>query len=625
MPPEPEEEKGALAETRDRLYRPEAPVARPRSPLARASRLLPNAWKDPQPVIVPPASPHHVKLATYFFVGAIAFFALSLAIAGYLIYVGGNSVSVNNITLALQGPSTIAGGDTVPLVIAITNRNPVAIDNATLEIDFPPGTRSADNVFTPLTTYAENLGTIKSGQTVTRSIKAVVFGTSGATHSIPLSLSYGTAGSSATFVKKDAYPLIISSTPLSISAETIAETVPGKSLTLTLQVRSNATVPIEDVAVLGTFPFGFSLTSSSVPSAGPSFPLGTIPPGQSRTVTLTGTLDGQDGDTRVFHFSVGTLGTGSGLAVTYMTQDASVAITAPFIETTLALNGSPLSRATLAPGTTNDVTLSYTNTLSTDLRDATIVVALSGSAIDYDKVRATNGFYNSSDHTIRYDRDTDPALAVLAPGASGVGAFSFTTVSAAQFGRAPSVTFVTSDSGTRTGESNVPEQVSASRTETIKAATAIALSAESFHSSGPFANVGPIPPLADEATGYAVVWKVRSAGSAVAGGVVTATLPSYVEYLGNTSGQGLLSYDSKSRKVTWTVGDLATGATTQAAFQVSLVSSTSQRGTQPDLTGAASFSGYDRFAGVTITASADPVSTETTGDPGYKAENATVQ
>ena len=221
--------------------------------------------------------------------------------------------------------------------------------------------------------------------------------------------------------------------------------------------------------------------------------------------------------------------------------------------------------------------------------------------------------------------DTDPALGSLAPGATGVGAFSFKTLPAGQFGRAPSVTFAISVAGTRMGESNVPELVSASRTETIKAATAVALSAASLHSSGPFANTGPIPPVADRTTGYAIVWKVQNAGSAVAGGAVTATLPSYVEYLDKTSGQGSLSYDSKSRTVTWSVGALAVGATSEAAFQVAFTPSTSQQTTAPALTGTASFSGFDRFAGVTISATADPVSTETTGDPDYKPENATVQ
>lgn len=627
MPPPTEDEPGALEAARERLYRPEAPPATERSALARAARLLPHAWRGVSlPATPPQVTDRHMRAARAFFIGAAAFFALALALAGYFLYVGGNNVSVNNIVIAVQGPSTIAGGDTVPLAIAITNRNPVDIENAVFEADFPPGTRDAANVLAPLTHYTEDLGTVRSGETVTRAVKAVVFGSADTALSIPLSLSYGTKGSSATFVKKTSYPIAISSTPLSLSVDTTAETVAGKPLTLTLQVRSNATVPLDRVVVEAAYPTGFTLTSSSVPASGADIPLGTLDPGESRTITLTGILDGQDGERRTFHFSVGTAGEGAAaLAVPYMTQEAAVAITAPFIETALTLNGAPLARATLAPAAAQSVMISYTNTLATALADATIAVTLSGSAVDYASIRATNGFYDSASRTVRFDKGTDVSLASLAPGASGVGAFSFSTVPAASFTAAPSVTFSVSVSGTREGQSRVPELVSASKVETIKAATAVELSAASLHAAGPFSNIGPVPPIPEQATTYTIEWRAANGGSAVAGAAVSATLPSYVEYAGTTSGAGAFSYDPKSRTVTWTIGDIAQGRAVTADFQISFIPSTSQRGQTPALTGAASFTSYDRFAGVSVRSSADPVTTETAGDPGYVPDKAVVQ
>src|SRR5204863_66819 len=122
-------------------------------------------------------------------------------------------------------------------------------------------------------------GTLASGATVTRSVKAVVFGEAGQTVNLPISFTYGTSGSNATFEKKTSYPLAISSTPLSISVDTLSETVAGKSLTLTLTVRSNATVPLPNVVLSTSLPFGFAVTSSSMPLTNSSFLLGTIQPG----------------------------------------------------------------------------------------------------------------------------------------------------------------------------------------------------------------------------------------------------------------------------------------------------------------------------------------------------------
>jgi hypothetical protein len=576
---------------------------------------------------IPRLGQRHVRLASVFLGGAFVFFLISLAVAGYFFYSGGNSVSVDKIMVDVQGPTTIAGGDIVPLSITVTNKNPTAIDNATIEIDFPDGTRSADNVLQAYPRYTENLGTLASGAAVTRSVKAVIFGGTGQALALPVSLSFGTSGSSAVFVKKSSYALAVSSTPLSLTVDTLAETVSGAPLTLTLTVRSNATVPIANVVLAGALPFGFSVTSSSLPVNNSSFLLGTLKPGDTRTVTLTGILVGQDREQRVFNFTVGTAKTATDqtLAVTYMTQSAPVTIAAPFINTTLALNGDTRANAVINPGSVQSVTVSYTNTLPTSVTNAVVTVAISGSAVDYNSIRASNGFYNSSSRSIIFSKDTDPSLAQLAPSASGIGAFTFSTLPAGALGQAPVAVFTVSVSGTRIGQTNVPENVSSTVTKTAKVMTTVGFSAYALHSSGVFSNSGPIPPKPDKATTYTIVWNAQDTGSAVAGGLVTATLPSYVTYTGQTSGAGSFSYDPASRAVTWSAGDFAQGASAQGDFQVSLTPSTSQKGAAVELTSAASFSGFDRFAGVQVSATADPATTETVKDPGYVPQNAVVQ
>lgn len=628
MPQFPEDDTGSLERARERLYEPEgSPRARP--PLAVSDRrALPHTWEeDPLQRLVPHQGKQHVRLAGTFFVVAFLFFLVSLGIAGYVFFVGGNSVSVDKIALDIQGPTAIAGGDIVPLSLTITNKNAVAITDATIEIDFPNGTRNAADVLAAYPRYIENLGTLASGASVTRSVKAVVFGGAGQTLVLPVSFSYGAAGSNAVFVKKSSYTLSVSTTPLSVSVDALTETVSGKPFTFTLTVRSNATVPLDNVVLSGAFPFGFMVTSSSLPVNNSSFLLGTLKPGASKTITLTGTLTGQDNEQRVFHFTVGTAKTlqDQTLAVTYMTQDASVTITAPFINTTLALNGDASPNVVVTPGSHQNVTLSYTNTLSTSVTNATVAIAVSGSAVDYDSIQTMNGFYRSTDRTIVFSRDTDPSLAMLAPGASGIGTFTFSTLPMSAFTSAPTITFTISVSGTRVGQSNVPEQVSASATKTAKVATTVIFSASSLHTSGLLGTSGPIPPRAGQATTYLVVWNARNEGNAIAGGSVNAILPSYVSYTGQTAGTGSFSYDAAAHTVAWNTGDLAQGANVQGAFQVSLTPSTSQKGTAPPLTGVASFSGYDRFAGVQVSATADPVTTETKGDPGYVPANAVVQ
>lgn len=622
MPPRPEEDDiSPIEHTRESLYNPAAPRYERSELPAPQEAALPHEWQER--VVSKPS--RHVRFASIFLGFAMLFFLAALGAAGYFFYFGSNSVSSDKITLDVQGPTIIAGGDTVPLSLTITNRNPVALENATIEVDFPEGTRSATDVLAAYPRYIENLGTIASGATVTRSVKAIIFGGAGQTLSIPVDLSYGTANSNAVFEKKSSYALAISSTPLSVSVDSLTETTSGQPITFSLLVRSNATVPMNNIVLVAASPFGFSLTSSSLPFTNGVAMIGALMPGESKKVTLTGVLTGQNNDQRVFHFSVGTATSEQDPtpAITYMTQDASLTIRESFIAATLMLNGNPAANAVLTPNTTQNVSLSYANTLATTITNATVIVKISGPAVNYDSIKTTSGFYNSADHTVIFSKDTDPALAALVPGATGLGSFSFATL--APGAASPTITFTISVSGTRVGQTNVPEQVTTSAAIATKVVTTVAFSARSTRDPSVFAMSGPVPPRAEKATTYAVVWETENKGSTVAGGSVTATVPGYVAYAGKTSGSGSFSYDSVTRTVTWNTSDLPQGAAARGAFLLSLTPSTSQKGGVVPLTSAASFSGYDRFAGVQVTATADPVTTETKGDAGYVSTDAVIQ
>lgn len=622
-----EDDTGSLERARARLYEPGATLSSSRVPLAvPGQRSLPHKWEEKPLMVASFIGRHHVRFASIFFIVAFLFFLVSLGIAGYFFYYGGNAISVDKITVSVQGPSTIAGGDTVPLSITITNKNSVAIENATIEIDFPNGTRNAADVLSAYPRYTENLGILASGATVTRSVKVILFGGVGEALALPVSFSYGTGSSNSVFVKKLSYALAISSTPLSMSVDTLAEIVSGKPSTFTLTVHSNATVPLQNVVLAAAFPFGFSVASSSLPLNNSSFLLGTLQPNASKKITLIGTLLGQDSEQRVFHFTIGTAKTAQDqtLAVTYMTQDVTVTIAAPFITTELSLNGDTSANPIINSGRYQSVTVSYTNTLPTSVQNTTVSVAVSGSAIDYSSIKTTNGFYRSDDHTIVFSRDTDPSLATLAPGASGIGTFTFSTLAPGTLIPSPTIIFTVSVSGTRAGQTNITEVMNTSATKIVKIVTTVLLSSFSLHNSGPLSTSGPIPPRADQATTYTIVWNVQNQGSAIAGGTVSAILPSYVSYTGLTTNNGFL-YDKGSHTVSWNIGDITQSASAQGAFQVSFTPSTSQKGSAPPLVGAASFSGYDRFAGVQVKASADPATTETKGDLGYTSTNAVVQ
>lgn len=584
---------------------------------------VPHAW-NPEPL--PMASPKKRRsLATTFFIVAALFFVAAVGIAAYLILSGNRSVSTSNIAITMQGPTTIAAGEVVPLSIVIENRNPVDLSDAEFTVSFPEGTRSADDVTKPYPRYAEHFDSIPMGGKLERSIKAVVFGEESQTISIPVELTYRTAGSNAVFVKQATYQLTVSTAPLTVTVTNLAETVSGQSLTLDISVRSNATKPIQNAVLEAEYPFGFTLTQASPAGTNGVFSLGKLDPGQVKEVRVTGVLTGENGGSRVFRFTAGTADSTGNLSVAYTSKEAAVALATPFLAVALAVNGADADGAVVTPGKQVHATVTWKNALTTSVSDAQVKVSLSG-AVDPASVTVDRGFYQSADQTILFDRDTDPSLSSLAPGASGVGSFTFTVPNnAGGSTKNSSIALVISIAGNRTSEAMVPEQVSASQTKTIKVVGNLTLSTISEHVAGPFKNTGPVPPTANQSTTYTAVWRVN-AGSAVAGTKVVATLPTYVKYTGSVSPAGEpLVYDSATSKLTWTIGDLAAGASRDVAFQVSVLPSISQRSTSPVLVSAPVLTAYDRFAQTPITFTGAAITTETPGDTGYVPGQGEVQ
>jgi hypothetical protein len=625
MPPEKENES-SLDRLNKRLYENKPlPTPTPDTLDLRSGHEAPHAWENTEiPTPMPRAPKKKTSFAVLFFAGAVLFFVVAGALAAWLLLSGDRSVSTSNVDIKIEGPTSIAAGDTVPLQITLDNRNPASLDHADLVITFPDGTRSADDVTQSYPRYEEKFDSIAPGASLSRTVKAVIFGQEGQSITIPIELTYRAQGSNATFKKTENYTLTITTAPLSINVGALSQTSSGQPFTLNIEVRSNATAPIPGVVLEANSPFGFTVTSASpTPNDSGGFPLGTLQPGDTKTVRITGVLVGQDSEARVFHFTAGTAGASGAIAVAYTTKDAPVTITAPFISTSLSLDGTTGNSLSVPAGKTVSGTLTWTNTLSSTITNAVVTVQLKGNALDPNSVQANQGFYSSSNQTITFDSTTFPALASLAPGTSGTGSFTFTTRTAGV--KNPSLSAVVSVQGQRLDEANVPQNVNATLTSTIKVLSNAALTQAALHSSGVFQNSGPVPPAINQPSTYTIQWGVSNSSNDIAGATVVATLPSYVTFTNKVVPSGSVTYDSGSRKVTWNIGNVTAGQNAQTSFQVSLTPSSSQRGTAPVLVGSATLSGYDRFAGSNVTFTAGSVTTDTTGDSGYRAGNGVVQ
>lgn len=557
-----------------------------------------GGWQAPPPP--PPAPPKkRWSWSTWVAVAGVGFFVVSAAVAGYLFWQGNRAISSDRIGITFAPESAIASGDIVPIVVTIENNNPTDIFNASVFVDLPDGTRDGVDATMVRETYSDSLGDIARGDAVTRTIPVQLFGTQGQSLTIPVRVEYRVPDSNALLVANREFTISISSSPVVIAVGGPAQAASGEPLTLTVQVRSNASTNLADVALKAALPPGFLLTSSDPQvSSGGFVAIGPLAAGDSKQVRITGTLTGEAGEEKVFRFSAGTKnpdGT-STLAASFAEGVASVLLTKPTLAVNLSLDRQREEVVNAAPGQTIPALIAWENAGAAPLTDVRIEVKVAGAALDDSGTSGGTGFYRSSDRTIIFSKETSPTLAQIGAGDSGTGSFSLRTRSTGGLSGAsqPTITVQVTATGVRDGQR---VEVTPTFTRTVRVGTNVSITS-SFTQSG-----GSVTPTPGQESIYQVLLTAKNTVNSVGAARITTQLPLHVRYGGSLSGASV-TYDEASRTVTWNVGDLIPNATASASFTAVLAPSESQRGSSVVLAGQQSFVGTDRFSTAQVSASA---------------------
>jgi len=245
-----------------------------------------------------------------FFVFSLAFFILTVVYASYIFFAGGNTVSNNNIDISVLGNNFTAGGEELPLIVGIANRNNSALDLVDLIVEYPKNPQASLEDPSANTERSRiSLGTIPSGTIRNENVKVTLFGEQGSIIPIKISIEYRVEGSNAIFVKDRNYDVTISSTPINLSIEAPPTVSPNQDINLKVKLSLNATTPAAKILLRVNYPIGFQFGSSIPPPSlgNNAWALGDLPPGAERNISIIGKIvDVVDGEEKIFHISSGT-------------------------------------------------------------------------------------------------------------------------------------------------------------------------------------------------------------------------------------------------------------------------------------------------------------------------------
>lgn len=583
------------------------------APQVDASR----ADSTPQPPMPKRKNRRHY-IRTRLIAAGVLFFALAVILSSAILFFGQNTISGDNITISIEGPFVVGGGEELDMQIAISNQNAVPIESATLIIEYPAGTQSATEDGKELFRERKSLEEIRSGEVLNIPAKARIFGEENEEKEVRVSVEYRVRGSNATFFK-EAEPLRfkVSSSPVVISVDALKQVSSGQELELVVTIGSNSPSPVRDILVEVTYPEGFDYTEANrEPVSGQNiWRIDTLPPEGEEKIIITGVLIGSEEGERVFDLRVGVAGERDAfnLASVFSTARAEVLIEESFIGLDVTVDGSSESTVAVARDESADVSITFTNTLSHTIYDAAIGVALSGNVLDPNGVRVSSGFYDSNTNTINWNSVDDSSLREITPGESLTR--TFRVEASDEDERTPQIGFSVSVQGKRVSEDRVPEELTNSVSRTLRFESEIDVNAYGLYSTGPFVNTGPIQPVAGEITQYTLVLEVENGSNDITDARMSATLPSYVTWLDLVTSGDTMTYNPSTREVVWDIGDISARGDADVSFQVSVLPSQSQVGSIPTILGEQQFRATDRFTGTVLRAESSAVTTRLREDP----------
>ena len=542
-----------------------------------------------------------------FFIFSVIFFICTLGYLFFTFFVGKNDVSNENIEIAVLGNTFTGGGEELPLIIEITNKNSAALELADLVIEYPKGSTLNSNG--EIQRLRQSLGVIPAGSIKNENMNVVLFGERGSIHEIKISLEYRLEGSNAIFAKDKLYKVTINSTPINLSVDAPTEITPNQDLTMTVKATLNDTKPSSDLVIKLDYPFGFEFASAEPsPSVGNNvWNLGDLPAGAEREIVIKGQMvDVYDGESKIFHVFAGPeqKGDKGEVGVVFNSLAHNLLIKKPFIEAKLFVNSDYKREYSVSSKDSIIGTINWFNNLTTPINDLEIKAKFSGNAFDVKKVDIEYGFLDSSKNTIIWDKNTEEGFDVVRPLSGGTVRFRISAPSGFSSSNNlltdPSINIEISIFGKQASVGNIIKNLESVEVKNIKLFSDVSMLTKVVHESG------PLPPKSEKETVYKIVWSVANTTNNVSKVKVVSTLPPRVNYKNIVLPKNEdITFNPATRVITWNIGYLPRGTgllspLKEVSFQVSINPSLSEVGDSPTIIDKATLTGYDDFAKVDV-------------------------
>lgn len=511
------------------------------------------------------------------------------------------------VELAISSPTLLKGG-AVQLTVTATNGGdlPALLPELTLELPerttgVAETSASSSTVERPVIT----LGDIGARESVTAIVEVTTDLEPGSAAPVRAVLSYGTPRGDQRFGVSSEVALVVTQPVFALNIDAPTGIARNDPFATTIRYRNNADQPLAGARLVLVLPRGVTVVSSTPQQGeGVVWQLPALPPGGTGSISLR--LLAGDGAPAALNMRAAVSANGRDLAE----QLRAIAISD--VPMTVAIDQAGRVESVVNFDETIGYTVKVKNASKVTLKDVVVKATIGGTIFDLSTIIVQNATVSASEPVITWSGVGNPGLRAIEPGGEVTLNFNMRVKRAvAGSDLEASVTALATSPTVPAGTAASGSQASATAKAKLAAQVAFAAQALWRDPLGQVANAGPQPPKVGTPTQYLIRWSIAPTSAGLKDAAVTVTLPAGVRFTGKLAGaaSSALTYDGRTGLVTWRVGDVATGATARAGFQVEVTPASNQVGREIRLMGDSKLVATDAFSGISVTRTATGMGT----------------
>ena len=529
-------------------------------------------------------------LSLLILIGAISF-------TGWMFIYKKNVVSNANIDTQLSIKPFVEGGENTPVSYSIQNNNTLPINDAVFTISYEKGTGAQDEQNKKQEKI--NLGAISPGELKKGDIQVQLYGSENSSRDISGKLEYKVNGSNGTFSKSVIVTTLLKTPPISVHIESDPTIGANEPYPILIRVKNTTSNDTEPTILSLTLPNSYIVSTFSEKPLNktPSWRFATLAPAEEKVITINGHFKGATGEAMNIKAVVGSQGTQSGnIANVYSSDSRDITLTSPSLSVSIALSeeAGDVFASTVLPGSRVRAVLTYENKSDVTLSVTSIVARISGNKFDKTTFSADSGLFDSGANTITWTGASENSLSQIAPKARGSLIFSFLIAQDAS-----------TDAPITIDVKGIATTLDQSKEFTMKDSKSwfiqggVRVTGSLSYKNSTIPNTGPLPPIANQTTTYTITLSAQS-DSSLRNSVASLKLPPYVTWKNLVVNNAPITYNDRTRTVSWALGNLEKNSISRASFQVGVRPSLTHVGSSPAITSGIVFEGTDVVSGQLI-------------------------